>query len=320
MARVVIRARRTAAERRTERNRIGPLRVARLAPATVRRYEKALQLFFHWLAVVHPSRMPTVGKLSDLVSACLEDLWDQGAPKGQAGDLLSALQWKLPQLRGRLYEGWDLFSTWSKTEVPTRAVPLPKLVLQAFVAHALRHHRPDVALMMWTSFEGLLRAAEFFKLTVADVQWHANTQQVTLTLRHTKGTQRAGGIESVSINDRLLVLILAAWTKHKQPGARLTELSYPALYAVLLDYVAHFQLHDFYIRPHSLRRGGATEFFQACGNLSLATVRGRWRSQATARLYIDTAMADSIVSSLPPRALKLLQSTAATLPHQVASW
>eukprot|EP00971_Amphidinium_carterae_P251999 5003345-Amphidinium_carterae.1 len=55
-------------------------------------------------------------------------------------------------------------------------------------------------------------------------------------------------------------------------------------------------------------------------SVSQSTVRGRWRSEATARLYIDIALADSILLSLPRSTLTMFTAVAATLQREVASW
>ena len=44
-------------------------------------------------------------------------------------------------------------------------------------------------------------------------------------------------------------------------------------------------------KTYSLRRGGATHRFQVLGSLSKTCVRGRWRHQPTARIYIQDGMA-----------------------------
>ena len=43
--------------------------------------------------------------------------------------------------------------------------------------------------------------------------------------------------------------------------------------------------------PYSLRRGGATHHFKVLGSLSKTCIRGRWRHQPTARIYIQDGVA-----------------------------
>ena len=46
------------------------------------------------------------------------------------------------------------------------------------------------------------------------------------------------------------------------------------------------------IKPYSLRRGGATEFFRSTGSMAKTMERGRWSEMKTARIYVNTAMAE----------------------------
>eukprot|EP00971_Amphidinium_carterae_P046708 920311-Amphidinium_carterae.1 len=79
-------------------------------------------------------------------------------------------------------------------------------------------------------------------------------------------------VESIILDDAQLVCFLAAAVWNKPPGARVVSLSYAQLHKVLLDLSCHCSLGNFCIRPHSFRRGGATEYFQTCGSLSLLLV------------------------------------------------
>ena len=47
-----------------------------------------------------------------------------------------------------------------------------------------------------------------------------------------------------------------------------------------------------HFRPYSLRRGGATHHFLVGGQLDKTTDRGRWGNTRTARIYINTSLAD----------------------------
>ena len=56
--------------------------------------------------------------------------------------------------------------------------------------------------------------------------------------------------------------------------------------------------------PYSLRRGGATYFYTKTDSLHAVMVRGRWRDQATARIYLDDARASLILFWLSPTIVK----------------
>ena len=50
-------------------------------------------------------------------------------------------------------------------------------------------------------------------------------------------------------------------------------------------------LEQYQYRPYSLRRGGATFYFQRHGQLDRLLLQGRWQSSKTARLYINSGLA-----------------------------
>ena len=51
------------------------------------------------------------------------------------------------------------------------------------------------------------------------------------------------------------------------------------------------RLEDLGVQWYSLRRGGATAFFMHTGSMEKTLLRGRWQSSATARLYLQDALA-----------------------------
>ena len=50
-------------------------------------------------------------------------------------------------------------------------------------------------------------------------------------------------------------------------------------------------MQEFAFRPYSLRRGGATFWFQKHQNLDKILVQGRWQTQRSARIYLNEGLA-----------------------------
>eukprot|EP00971_Amphidinium_carterae_P155766 3088624-Amphidinium_carterae.3 len=116
--------------------------------------------FLRWLLVVaalsvlvHGRRRPLV-KWNLLSCTCapqgwvlarslvLESVWclmqQRGACGSTVGNLLCALQFHLPAWQQEVNEPWKLSGTWGRTEMPTRALPLPARVTRTFASYALR--------------------------------------------------------------------------------------------------------------------------------------------------------------------------------------
>eukprot|EP00972_Heterocapsa_arctica_P040509 5968660-Heterocapsa_arctica.AAC.1 len=52
-----------------------------------------------------------------------------------------------------------------------------------------------------------------------------------------------------------------------------------------------FGLEEWQFKPYSIRRGGATSHLRAFGSLSLTVDRGRWDNPRSARIYLQSGMA-----------------------------
>eukprot|EP00971_Amphidinium_carterae_P334312 6469517-Amphidinium_carterae.3 len=273
-----------------------------------------------WLRAAHPQRFTSIMELVQFVCDFLEVLWAEGGAKSLAGDVLSSLQWHLPQLKPRLKEGLDLFAVWTRAEEVTRAVPFSRQMLLAFVVRLIETDRPAAACALWLCFEGLLRIGEALTLLVADVEIQLERRKGVLTLRQTKTTRRAGGTESVILEDHRLLLFLLAVMRGKPLGMPILGLSYHHVHSAILDCCAHFNLSHLYLRSHSCRRGGATDFYLSTGSLSATMLRGRWANQKTARLYVNAALAESVVQSLSAHVTRVLSAAATRLSAALATW
>jgi len=64
--------------------------------------------------------------------------------------------------------------------------------------------------------------------------------------------------------------------------------------------LAALEIREAGYKPYSLRRGGASFDYRQHGVVSRTTLRGRWNSAKTARIYIADAMAVLAAVKLPP--------------------
>eukprot|EP00971_Amphidinium_carterae_P084020 1663064-Amphidinium_carterae.1 len=304
---VVIQRGKTAADRRVRRRELGTLRELQLAPATLRRYHQALKKFWHWLGTCYPHEFKSVEQMVQLTATYIEFLWDAGEGRASAGDILSALQFRIPLLKNRLTDCWRLLIVWSRVELPTRTVPLPAVVLDAFVQQCMLHNKWRLGAALHVAFHALLRASEVVTLRVGDVALQRGGSKVLLTLRESKSGHRLGRIETVIVDRVSAVFLLAAAVRNRRPDESLFDVTYLQLHAGLLWCARAFQLQRLYIRTHSLRRGGATFYFQMGLTLTQLCVKGRWSQPRTARQYIDQALSENCVNELSASELAALQ-------------
>eukprot|EP00971_Amphidinium_carterae_P347077 6488902-Amphidinium_carterae.4 len=278
----VIRARLTKQERKHQRAPLGALSSHVLKSATRRRYEDAVNDFSHWCLehrVPFPSsREECCGVLGDY----LEFFWTEGHGKAKAANVLCAMQFRFVYLKNHLQWPWRLYSAWQRLELPLRAVPLSVELLQAFCGHLLFAGVPRLALMLAVGFHCLLRPNELSHARVRDIRFYSRQQLAEVTLHHTKGAPH--GSQSVMVDDPQTLFWLRSVLRHLRPT----------------------DLHSWHIRPHSIRRGGATYHYSVAQNLDLLTTRGRWKQVKTARVYLDQAAADLPTDLFTPQQVALV--------------
>jgi hypothetical protein len=225
-----------------------------------------------------------------LVCDYIEWAWEEGLPRGAAGNLLSGMQHKAPVLKKRLQEAWRCYSSWCKREIARRASPLSREVLVAAAGWCWKHGDESMGLSLLVSFQGLLRTGELFDLQRQHITFSPDNTSAVLSLGYTKSGKRKGEKEYVTIDDARLVRLLALHLRDKEDHYLLIG---RAPHVWRRDFEKVFKCFDIHkaaqYKPYSLRRGGATYLYGVHKNLSVVTSRGRWASVPTARLYIDEA-------------------------------
>jgi len=220
-------------DRRARRAAAGPLRALVVQPATERRYAAALQWFFSWLEAERRRFPRSALEVDELAAAALESAWEEGEPKALVGDLLSALQFRVPVLQHHLPLSWRLFKAWGRAEVPTRAPPLSATQVLAFAWVARCWGLWDVGLVALVAFACFLRTSEAVSLAKRQLTFSSDFTSAAVSLPETKGTHRHGGHEGVSFAEPALVRALARRCESLAPADRLLRRSPPHFRAAL---------------------------------------------------------------------------------------
>ena len=234
----------------------------------------------------------TLPQLDDKVSDWVVSEFESGRPLGFVADGLSGLHYFLPYTRKHLPGAWKLFATWRKLEVPSRAPPITVDLVLALAGRALKRKNLEFAVLMLVGFHALLRTGEMLSISPSD--FLLNNETGILRLPKSKSGTRRNTHEMVTIEDvvvRHLPIWQASGTSFRQTFHR---------------YLRFFRVEHLCFRPYSLRRGGATAFFQASGSMEATLLRGRWGSSSVARIYLCDAL-----SQLPR--LKIDQDTRAVI-------
>ena len=127
-------------------------------------------------------------------------------------------------------------------------------------------------------------------MRVRDVAFGPGMRTAIIALPQTKTS--GPNTEEVVLRDQKIVRALARLCELLEPNDRIY--SRPAKFfgedLRWLGKLVGFSHQRF--TPYSLRRGGATYHFHALGSMARTAVAGRWKHEATAKIYIDGAAAE----------------------------
>ena len=189
---------------------------------------------------------------------------------------------------------------WNTAEIPNRAPPLTLTLLNALCGRSVLQDCPEFGLSLRVAFFGLLRTGELLTVRARDVYLTAPKGPV---LGLTKSGARQGAAESVTIHESSVLPGLYRWKCQAKPTDFLTVKPH-AWRRLFNQAIEGLKLQDYAYRPYSLRRGGATFFFQRHGSFDRLLIQGRWGAAKTARIHLNDGLAQLSEISVPTSKLK----------------
>ena len=261
------------------------LRFVGLQPRTLKAYRVALSNFERFLKkksvkAYKPRQLDAV--LSEYLNIC----YQEGDSITYAGHLLSAIKRFFPEFKLFLPTSSQFYRNWSRSYTPVRATPASWELVEALIAVCWATRQRRLGLLLGLAFHCMLRTSEFLAITSRHILIHPRQQALSVVLPGSKTSM--GNPQVLQVEDPHLV----AMASQCLPSRKSDALLYPqgpaafrAKFQSLLS-VLHFPPHSY--QPYSLRRGGATWFYQASLSLDLTLTRGRWACQKTCRQYIDS--------------------------------
>jgi hypothetical protein len=280
----------TKAQRQQSRQQLGKLRDTTIRPKTFARYTEAVDRFLSFLSENYIPYPSTFIKLDEVLSEFIEHLWQAGEPKAWAGDALSGLSHFIPAVRKHIHGSWRLHSAWGKAELPARAPPLTLVLVYALAHYCRSKGWTDTLVLLLLGFHTYARTGELFSAKVGDFDIHPTTGMGVWRLPLSKSGQRQGSVESLTINDQWVGLLVYGFCRNKPPGDFLRVASPPQQRLRLNEALAALSF-DWGFRWYSVRRGGATHDYRMTGNLPAIMLRGRWGDMKTARIYLTDGLA-----------------------------
>lgn len=287
-------------ERKRECQHLGSLQELVVQKGTYTRYLSAVSRFLTFLRDLGYGYPDSFTKLDSRVCEFIESLWHEGEPKGYASDTLSGLGHFIPACKRFLVGAWRLHGSWSRAELPERALPLTPLMSYALAQLAYNHGWQDLCILILLGFTMYARSGELFQAKAGDFVFDRQLRRGVWSLPLTKSGQRAGVRESLTIQDHWLLTALKRYCQHLAPGDTLRLCSPQLMRSRFKQLLEEAQLPEGFAF-YSLRRGGATYAFRMTNSLSAVCLAGRWGHEKTARIYITDALAQLTDITLPPR-------------------
>ena len=129
--------------------------------ATLAKYHSHFNRFFVW-AESNELNLQSPEDIDASAANFIESLWADGFGKAEGSYLLAALQHMVPSLKNQLPLSWRLMKTWTKNELPTRAVPLGAQTVLAFAGLFWAWNEHALAAGILIAFDLFLRTGELF--------------------------------------------------------------------------------------------------------------------------------------------------------------
>lgn len=271
---------------------------------TQQRYYEAVRKL---LPIIESAR--TFEEIDDLVGDWVELKFSSGEPLNTIADALSGLHYFIPASKKKLPLSWKLFSVWRRYEVPARAAPITADLLMAFAGRCLAKLDFPMATLLLLGFHCFLRTGELFQIAADDLL--VNSKTGIVHLKSSKGGVRHNVKESVTIECPIVRQVVLQMIDIQRDaglsGVPLWKHSGQAFRTSFLTLCREFDVMHLNLRGYSLRRGGATAYFQTTGSMEKTLIRGRWASSSVARIYLCDALSQLPKLKGTPETAKMLR-------------
>ncbi|CAE7232215.1 unnamed protein product [Symbiodinium sp. CCMP2592] len=273
-------------------------------------YERAVSAFFLYLRALRGRLPRSMLELDEELAEYINHLYQEGDPLSLAGWTVSGLKRFHPRCRPHLLTAQVFLRNWQRVHLPRRTNPMSWLGAKAMASAACQANRPDLALVILLGFAFFLRTMELLAMQVSHVRLFPENGTIIVAILNSKTSR--GLQQSLSLHEPALVKVIAFLLSRARPSRLLYEPSVAVFRREFASLVTFVGLDPALFLPYSLRRGGATQFYQRTQSLGRTMVQGRWKDAQTARIYIDDARATLIQFLLPP--------PAAALQHRLSSF
>ena len=281
------------------------LRLAGISERTLTLYKKEVSLFLSHLEFNGKSLPRTYSRVDKYVAEYINHLYQEGEALTRAGWLLSGIKRLYPRMRKELAIAQQWYNNWCRQHTPHRAFPLTWKIVQSFAGLSLYQHWYGLTILYLVGFVFFLRTQELLELYPTDFKIDLSEGIILLRIGASKTSTTAQ--QSLAVRDKVLAGLLHFLLDKLKFDTKVWPYSLSHFRNTLRAFTAFFELTDLGFVPYSFRRGGATDLYVRTNSLDPVMIRGRWRDQTTARIYLDDARASLIQMRLSSTSQRLLR-------------
>lgn len=276
----------------------------------------------------HRGRHSSVSQFDRCVERYICYLYFQyrGRNRQLAVNTVYGLYMQHPALRDRLRGSEGLLRGWQRAAPSVSHPPLTWPLTIAIARTMAGNGYVDCAVATLIAFDGLLRVGELVAVLVADVSLpddsrrgaashmvpHSSSQGLPSLRRSSSAyirlaVTKTGRNQTAEVSNVDVITLLQRHISSRPADSRL----FPFPSATPDDhYRSIFRatcvalgIGSFHFTPHSLRHGGATHAHMHMGQtIEHVLHRGRWQSNSSARVYLQSGAAALIATQLPEQA------------------
>jgi hypothetical protein len=267
-------------------------------------YEGNVSLFYSWMRGVNAA-LTSVDSIDYYLERYMEHLYTSNAINGK--DKANRALWGILQRE----PGWKLrfplsrqaLKGWKNLVPSVSSPPATWEVCVAIAATMASNGFFDCGVACLLSFDCYLRNGECMNLLVGDIALPGDPRLGSAG-SHTMpalrlGVTKTGKNQWVEVRDAGVASLLTLVCANKLSSEKVWSFSRHTFASVMKQACVALGLASIGYVPHSFRHGGATRDYMLGLSIETILFRGRWKSNESARTYIQSGRAMLLMVSLP---------------------
>lgn len=278
------------------------LRESTVAPSTLDSYEIGVNAFLHFCSA-HKLIGSSVQEIDYYLNRYMESLYQNKIPNGKqiAADTLFGIIRRYPHTKLSFPLSRQSLKGFQKLIPSISHTPLTYYTCIAMASVLSKSGYLDRAVALLLMFHCYLRISEMINLYISDIalptENRFGSNNIISELRIAKA--KTGRNQSVSITDSHIHILLQTIIGNRLPTERLFLFSQSVFSRSFHSSIRVLGISENIFVPHSCRHGGATYDHIKGMSIEQILLRGRWKSNDSARTYIQSLRAVTLTTVIP---------------------